>query len=104
MLATMGWGTIKWGMGMSMNASTEHMLRAGILPIHTYCLTRLGSPMQAGLDMSVTTWMSWTERFGHNLTSATSSISKFLDDAFEFDLEAMGATEQSAFDALEKEE
>ena len=80
---------LKWGASMAINVATENVLRSTTLPIHTYCLTRFGRPIQAGLDMHVTSWYSWSERFGHSVKAMTDSVGEFLDEALEFNLDEL---------------
>lgn len=75
---------IKLGAKMVLNVHTDMTMKSGTLPVHTYCLTRFGRPIQSGLDMQKTTWYSFSERVEFNAKSASDKILQFINDATVF--------------------
>ena len=76
--------SIKFGAKIALNVHADMTMKAGTLPIHTYCLTRFGRPIQSGLDMQKTTWYSFSERVEFNAKTASDKILQFIDEAVTF--------------------
>lgn len=86
--AMLGTAGIRTGIGMYMNTAADWSLKSGTLPIHAYCLTRHGRPLQAGLDMDVTSFYSWSERFGISVDNMTDKILGFISESIALDGES----------------
>jgi hypothetical protein len=87
--------------GAITNIGMEGRLRSGVLPIHTYCLTRFGEPMQAGLDPDRVRWYSWSERFGHSVDKLMGGIADGFSSAFQIEF-GEGADERPLNDAIDR--
>lgn len=88
---------LKFGTSIYMNTATDLILKSSMLPIHAYCLTRYGRPIHAGLDMDVTSWYTWSERFGYSTRNMFDNINGFIEDAFRF-----AGTENDRYDSIYK--
>ena len=70
------------GLGISSNMATQMKMQSTTLPIHTYVLTRFGRPLQAGLDMEVTKFYTFSERLGVSIENITRGSANFIQESF----------------------
>jgi hypothetical protein len=75
-------GAARRGFGIVSNMAAEMNMQSATLPIHTYCLTRYGRPLQAGLDMDITRFYTFNERLGMSVDSIYRNVNNFVADAF----------------------
>lgn len=84
-LSLLGTGIARRGAQFWLNMATEMNMESATLPIHTFCLTRYGRPLQAGLDMEISRFYSFSERLGAAVDGITDQVSEFIDEAFRFE-------------------
>jgi len=74
-----------WGM-----VSAEMALTGYEIPVHVFCLTKYGEPLQAGLDKHVTRYISWSERFGYNVDDMYRKIGNSFSSLFAAERSELG--------------